>query len=97
MIELLCKAIQEKRVLIILYKGQGRIIEPHLTGQKRSGNDALSAWQVGGYSESNRQPPWRNYLLSEIENIQVLDQFFDNPREGFNPNDKTMSHIYCHV
>lgn len=97
MLNQLCQAIQNKRVVIIGYKGQDRIIEPHLVGRKTSGNDALSAWQIGGYSESARYPPWRSYLLSEIESVQVLEQVFENPREGFNPNDKTMIHIYCHV
>lgn len=95
MLEQLCKAIAEKRIVTITYKGHSRVIEPHLVGRKRSGNDALSAWQVGGYSDSNRQPPWRNYLLSEIESISLSDQHFDAPRPGFNPQDRTMNQIYC--
>lgn len=80
-----------------MYKSHERIIEPHLLGKKTSGKDALSAWQVGGYSESDRQPPWRNYSIEEIENIIVLDQTFEGPRPGYNPNDSTMVQIYCRL
>lgn len=97
MLEELCQAIKEKRLVSISYKGQERVIEPHLIGQKRSGNDALTAWQIGGYSESDRQPPWRNYLISEIGSVLVHDQHFEAARLGFNPQDRTMAHIYCHL
>ncbi len=95
--KIICQAIEEKKLLRLTYDGYERVVEPHLLGQKRTGNDALSAWQVGGYSKSNRQPPWRNYLLHRISHAEIIDQTFEQARPGYNPNDKTMAHIYCHL
>jgi len=93
----ICDAIQNRKLLEITYKGHRRIVEPHLIGQKTSGNDALSAWQVGGYSESDSYPPWRNYLLEKIESVTVLEESFSGPRPGYNPSDNTMTYIYCRL
>ena len=95
--KIICQAIEERKLLRLVYDGHERIVEPHLVGQKRTGNDALSAWQVGGYSKTNRQPPWRNYLLHRISHAEIIDQTFEQARPGYNPNDKTMSHIYCRL
>ena len=93
----ICDAIENRKVLKIKYEGHDRIVEPHLLGQKTSGNDALSAWQVGGYSESDSYPPWRNYLLEKIESLVVLEESFEGSRPGYNPNDRTMGVIYCRL
>lgn len=95
MISILHQAIRHKRVVKINYEGHERIVEPHLVGRKKgTANVALSAWQIRGFSESNTQPPWRNYTLDKIEKITVLDESFVGSRPGYNPNDSTMSEIF---
>jgi hypothetical protein len=95
--ELICQAISERRLIRFDYKGEERIVEPHLLGERTSGNEALSAWQVGGFSESNSQPPWRSYLLDKMAQLVILEQQFDGPRPGYNPHDSTMSRIFCRL
>jgi hypothetical protein len=93
----ICNAIKGRNVVRFYYDGHERIVEPHLVGEKTSGSIALSAWQVGGYSESNSYPLWRNYILNEITNFSHTGATFSGSRPGYNPNDKTMSRIICRI
>ena len=65
---IISEAIKNRNLVQFTYKGHKRIVEPHLLGKKTSGNDALSAWQVGGY-ESNDYPRWHPYLLEKIRDL----------------------------
>jgi hypothetical protein len=94
---LICDAIEKRRLLQFTYDDEVRIVEPHLLGRKTSGKDALSAYLVGGYTESDRQPYWRNYTVEKMEFITMLDETFSGARHGYNPNDKTMEEIYCRL
>jgi hypothetical protein len=93
----ICEAIKDKRLLQFQYDNFVRVVEPHILGRNASGNDVLSAYLVRGYTESDRKPYWRRYLLSEIRNLTVLDEEFPGPRKGYNPRDKTMEYIYCRL
>ena len=92
---IICEAIDKKRLLQFSYDDLTRIVEPHLFGRKTSGNDVLSAYLVGGYTESDNEPYWRNYVVEEMEFIIMLDETFSGARDGFNLEDKTMTEIYC--
>ena len=91
----ICEAIEKKRLLQFSYEDLTRIVEPHLFGRKTSGNDVLSGYLVGGYTESDNEPYWRNYIVEEMEFVIMLDETFTGSREGFNPNDNSMEEIYC--
>jgi len=92
-----CDAIKSRLVVQFYYKGHRRVVEPHLVGEKTNGVIELSAWQIGGYSESGKQPPWRNYILDEITNFRSTGENFSGIRPGYNPNDQTMSRIICRL
>lgn len=92
---IICEAIEKKRLLQFSYDELTRIVEPHLFGRKTSGNDALSAYLVGGYTESDSAPYWRSFLVEKMEFVILLDETFDRPREGYNPQDDSMVEIYC--
>ena len=94
---IICEAIRKKRLLQFSYDDLTRIIEPHLFGRKTSGNDVLSGWLVGGYTESDNAPYWRNFVVENMEFVIMLDETFTGAREGFNPDDATMEEIYCRV
>ena len=55
----------------------------------------LSGYLVGGYTESDHAPYWRNYKVEEMEFVIMLDETFAGAREGFNPKDVSMEEIYC--
>jgi hypothetical protein len=92
---IICEAIEKKRLLQFSYDDLTRIVEPHLFGRKTSGNDALSAYLVGGYTESDREPSWRNFLVEKMEFVILLEETFSEARAGYNPSDETMTEIYC--
>ena len=94
---LICEAIEKRRLLQFSYDDLTRIVEPHLFGRKTSGKDALSAYMVEGYTESDHEPYWRNYSVEKMEFIVMLDETFSAARDGYNPDDKTMEEIYCSV
>jgi hypothetical protein len=94
---IICEAIEKRRLLQFSYDDLTRIVEPHLFGRKKSGRDVLSGWLVEGYTESDSEPYWRNYVVENMDFIIMLDETFSGARAGFNPDDKTMEEIYCHI
>lgn len=92
---IICEAIEKKRLLQFSYDELTRIVEPHLFGRKTSGNDALSAYLVGGYTESDSAPYWRSFLVEKMEFVIMLDETFSGAREGYNAKDESMVEIYC--
>ena len=95
--DIICEAIEKKKLLQFSYDDLTRIVEPHLLGRKTSGKDALSAYLVEGYTESDREPYWRNYSVEKIDFLVMLDETFTGVRAGYNPNDETMEEIYCRL
>lgn len=95
--QIICEAIEKKRLLQFSYDDLTRVVEPHLFGRKTSGNDVLSAWLVEGYTESDDEPYWRNYIVENMDFIIMLDETFTGTREGYNPNDATMEEVYCRL
>jgi len=94
----ICKAIKNKSIIEFSHKGHKRVVEPYCYGILEStNNEALCAYQVGGYSSSEKKPPWRLYTISEMSKIVVTDKQFENPRLGYKINDSRMSMIFCQI
>lgn len=75
-----------------------RIVEPHMVAYNEAENLALSGWFVGGASESQEGPGWRDYLFSGITNAIVLPQTFSGPRPGYNPTGgKKFHNVQCAI
>ena len=45
----ICNAIKDRRQISIVYDGQVRVVDPYLMGTTTAGNEALRAYQGGGY------------------------------------------------
>jgi hypothetical protein len=96
----LCLAIGSKRVVRFYYGGDGipgyRIVEPHMVAYNRKENLVLSGWYLSGASESSRGPGWREYLVSSISDITILDETFQDARPGYQPSGgKTFHDVQC--
>lgn len=95
-------AIQNRHQIAFQY-GLGRnpgprLVEPHMVAYNQAGHLALSAWFLGGNSESEEGQGWREYLLSGISNLSILPQQFATPRPGYNPTGgKEFHNIQCAV
>ena len=92
----LCGAIQQMRLVQFWYDGGNRTVEPHMVAVNEAGHVALSAWFVSGYSESGGGQGWREYLLSEIGSLSVLNDQFSGPRPGYKPDGgKKFTRVIC--
>ena len=68
------KAIEQRRMMRLVYHNRERIIEPHDHGIL-NGSVELLAYQVGG-SSSRPRPNWILMKANEITDLELLDQIF---------------------
>ena len=99
MVELICQAINARHLVSFYYAGDNvpgqRIVEPHMVAYNRRNNLALSAWFLGGASESGTIG-WKEYLFDSISNVAILPQQFAGPRPGYNPTGgKVFHNVQC--
>lgn len=91
------KALLTQRRLKIVYHGEERTIEPHAIGISTKGNPCVRVYQVIGGAVFGEKTGWKMMLLSDIEEIEMLDEYFDNPREGYQQGDKGMSTVLAEL
>jgi WYL domain len=86
----ICDAIAIRHLIQFYYVGDDapglRLVEPHMVAYSLAGNLVLSAWFLGGASESQEGRWWREYRLDAMSQIKIMDQTFAGPRQGYNPN-----------
>lgn len=97
----LCSAINSKNLVEFYYtdKTPGtRTVEPHMVAYNSKNCLVLSGWFLSGASESNEGPGWREYFLSEIRSVVILQEEFLQPRPGYKPDGGTKFHsVQCAV
>ena len=82
----LIEAINNKKLVDFYYDDHSiRRTAPHAIYISTAGNENLDAFQYDGYSKSGNLPDWRNFKLSEIQNLVVLDEKFE-VAEGYKTN-----------
>jgi hypothetical protein len=57
----------------------------------------LSGWLRAGYSRSDPAGGWRNYLLTDVSALQVLDAPFAGTRPGYAAHDPRMREVFCEL
>ncbi|MGC1122061.1 MAG: hypothetical protein WBA22_13305 [Candidatus Methanofastidiosia archaeon] len=92
----LCSAIHQKLLLTFVYGGP-RTAEPYCYGVSAAGKEVLRAYQVEGYSESDKPQGWKLFRVEKMMNLHVSDIFFAGTRPEYNPRDPTMEVIYCSI
>ncbi|SEP07686.1 hypothetical protein [Aquisalimonas asiatica] len=93
----ICNAIQNMTKLSFVYHGYPRVVEPHTYGIDTKGHEALRAYQVAGGSESGEYAGWKLFHAQEMRGLQVLEEGFAGPRQGYKRGDKAFSHIRCQL
>ena len=101
-VTVIAAAIQTRNQISFQYnlgKDPGpRLVEPYMIAYNKAGHLALSAWFLGGNSESQEGQGWREYLLSGVSGVTVLRGQFLTPRPGYNPSGGAAFHnIQCCV
>lgn len=100
-INTLTKAIKDKAVVRIKYRGEPkpRIIEPYVLGVNHLGNTLLRAYQQSGYSSSGNVEGWKLFNVDMIDDVEELTsegalvKFDPKRRPEYNPDDKAMVKI----
>ena len=95
--EQLCAAIRRRSLVMFEYGDLIRVVEPHRFGVNSAGHEMLSGWLRAGYSRSAPAGGWRNYLLSDVGALQVLDAPFAGTRPGYVAHDPRMREVYCEL
>jgi len=95
----ICEAIAKRLLIQFYYSGDKvpgtRIVEPHMVAYNKRNHVSLSGWFVGGATESGGVG-WREYLLSEMSNIIMLNEHFSGPRPGYRSDGGKMFHnVQC--
>ena len=93
----LCAAITRRSLVMFEYGDLIRVVEPHRFGVNSAGHEMLSGWLRAGYSRSDPAGGWRNYLLSDVSALQVLDAPFAGTRPGYVAHDPRMREVYCEL
>lgn len=76
--DLLLTAICDRRLISFSYENQPiRRAAPHAIYISTTGNKLLDAYQFEGYSKTGNLPDWRNFKLSKMENLVVLNEKFE--------------------
>ncbi len=95
--KIIIEAIKNKQLLKFVYNHKHRVVEPYTFSESTKGNDTLSAYQIDGGSNSSNDLGWRQFIIDDIENLTLLDSKFEILREGYNPEDSRMNHIYLTI
>jgi hypothetical protein len=91
-----CQAIRERRVIELRYHGYSRIVEPHVYGADRHGNDVVRCYQLAGGSESGERAGWKLLKLRDALVVYLAETRFE-PRPEYQREDKVVREVYCAV
>ena len=93
----ICAAIENRAVVQFNYDGGLRTVEPHCHGISTAGNEVLRGFQTGGYSKSGNPVEWKLFMVADISELRQTGATFSLNRPGYNPNDRGMTLVHCHV
>ena len=95
--DLLVAAIRLRLVVHLRYDWGHRVVEPHVYGLDRQGQELLRAFQVGGHSESGQPFGWKLFRVDEIENVHLPGHRFKGPRREYKRADPAIKRIYAQL
>lgn len=90
------EAIYCRKLLRLTVQGYSYITEPYCYGKAWTGQETLRAFVVQSAKENTIPTGWHLFLLSDIENFEILSTSFNGTRV-FDAYDMAMFFIYCRV
>jgi len=93
----LCAAITRRSLVMFDYGDLIRVVEPHRYGVNSAGHPMLSGWLRAGYSRSDPAGGWRNYLVRDIQSLQLLEAPFAGTRPGYAAHDPRMREVFAEL
>lgn len=92
LINTIYEAIDERRMLSLVYKGQTRTVEPYIVGYTDKNKLILSAVQRSGGSGDG----FRSFDVHELSEVTKTDRRFRTHRD-YNPRDPFFAHVLRQV
>ncbi|RJG05158.1 hypothetical protein D3870_03220 [Noviherbaspirillum cavernae] len=92
----ICKAIEEKRVLELRYHGYSRIVEPHIHGEDKNGDEVVRCYQLAGGSESGERAGWKLLKIKDAVLVHLTETPFV-PRPEYKRDDKVVIDVFCRI
>jgi hypothetical protein len=92
----ICKAIEQRRVLELRYHGYSRIVEAHVYGEDRKGDEVVRCYQLAGQSESGERAGWKLLKIKDAALVHLAETVFE-PRPEYTRNDKVVIKVFCQV
>lgn len=86
--KLLRQAIRDRSVIEFRYHGEHRMVEPYRLGLD-NGRLRLMGWQY--------RKGWRSFHLAEMEELELTDRSFFQPRDGYTRGDPGMDVILAEI
>jgi hypothetical protein len=93
----ICEAIAKKAVIEFSYSGSLRMVEPQCHGTSTAENEVLRGFQVKNYSKPSESPSNKLFEVSKISGLKQTGKTFSKPGPNYNPNDKAMGYVHCHL
>jgi WYL domain len=94
---LICRAINEHRLLEIRYRASDRMIEPYLLYRTKAGKELVHGYVVDGLFDQDRDTHWCNLRVELIESAELSELRYEQPRPGFNPQSARFHEIVCSI
>ena len=103
-LELLKRAIRERKVINIVHQNNGkpvtlRNLAPFAIGSSKAGNTVLRAYQLGGQTNDAPSPGWALYRVDKMA-VEITDKQFneaDSRFRQYKSTDKGMTAIQTSV
>lgn len=95
--DIVCEAIASMRLLVVVYGGAERLVQPHVYGDDHAGDRLLSAYQVAGGSASGAAAGWKFFRMDRVDAVALSDRRFHAPRPEFQRDDGAFARILCQV
>ena len=94
---IVCRAIRERRLLVVTYGGAQRVVQPHVYGDDHAGDRLLSAYQVSGPSASGAPRGWKSFRMDRVDDVVLGDGRFHGARPDFQNDDGAFARIICQL
>jgi WYL domain len=93
LINTIYEAIDQRRMLSLVYKGETRTVEPYIVGYTDKNKLLLSAVQRSGGSGSG----FRSFDVEEISGVTKTGRRFSGTHPDYNPRDPLFAHVLKQV
>lgn len=94
---IICEAIRNRAVLVFDYHGLPRVVAPYAHGYSTRGAEVLRGIQLRGASTSGQLGFGKLWLVSDLVELRMPGELFLPDDPHYNPKDRGMRSIHCHI